>query len=90
MAMHMQMLQRKKAAALEARLKNPDDPLTKNLRAAGPEHLREGAPRRRSQHLRRRCKIRGKVVLPTIGIMVTGTMTLKRTTRPDDHDALVQ
>lgn len=44
MAMHMQMLQRKKAAALEARLKNPDDPLTKNLRATGPEHLREGAP----------------------------------------------
>ena len=47
MAMHMQSLQRKKAAALEARLKNADDPLTKNLRAAGPEHLREAPPEKR-------------------------------------------
>ena len=30
--------------SLGGKVKNPDDPLTKNLRAAGPEHLREGAP----------------------------------------------
>ena len=28
--------------ALEKRLKDPNDPLTKSLRASGPEHLREG------------------------------------------------
>ena len=47
MAMHMQLLQRKKAAALEARLKNPDDALTKkkNLRAKPPEKkVQEPAP----------------------------------------------
>ena len=42
MAMHMQSIQRKKMEALEKRLKDPNDPLTKSLRASGPEHLREG------------------------------------------------